>query len=173
MPRCFLLSEMIIWVRIAPQKTAWLMVLIRMKRESSTQPSCCPPPIPPLSCILCIPGEQMFTCSYRASNRLMLGVRQIAGTTLLKIIQPWFGAYIQLGRGNLVKAVFYLVKRGHLGNISREQLEFLKHLKSGLYISMSIIFSGWMVPLGNSTCVWQLSDPHRTNKECDLLLYQL
>lgn len=43
-----------------------------------TQPTCCPPAIPPLFCILCIPLEQMFTCSYSAfNNRLMVGVRQI------------------------------------------------------------------------------------------------
>lgn len=49
-----------------------------------TQPSCCPPPIPPLSCIPCIPLEQMFTCSYSAFNRLMVGVRQIDYENSLK-----------------------------------------------------------------------------------------
>lgn len=42
-----------------------------------TQPSRCPPPIPPNSCILYIPLEQMFTCSYSAFSRLMVGVRHI------------------------------------------------------------------------------------------------
>lgn len=49
-----------------------------------TQSSCCPPPIPPLSCILCIPSEQMFTCSYSAFNRLLEGVKHINDKNLAK-----------------------------------------------------------------------------------------